>query len=582
MPLNPLSDRQSTVAYGSDLLRAHKICRENAILQKQLMACLDQVATLCDEVRDLKANNISAIQAERTARTFLEAQVQALSIDSQNIVAAQQQQARHVQVTLESFHIALDEKADASVVESLKDQVDQLRINPLAVDATLPPVSRVSESVQVLDSQQHNHREASCISPAHADRLKVHHGPHETVPDDLDLDANADMISYAGHHQYFPNKNDSLNMLPPSTAGATQLARIKTLRQRRFDEWTSYYDQGLRLLKSLPNNFEETVVRNFAGGIFNESHKKQCQEWLDANGWTWTNVTTFGDLCSQVLANNAIQPVGHKQALSSPPRQMEDMPATARAKHRTERPTDIKMAQKPNTRRATGEEPLRRSQRLVEKDRLHTSSHEIPAPVAKAVHPTKANPPNSSAHASDLSSNTRLRAKSEALAKKKKPQPNVAEDKQVPRVQQHQAEDGSAKLRVADVNLETAVTRQLSALSTRKRDADLIRAVHPKKRLKSEKDKTGNLKDVKSRVLSAKQEGAKVAGESSDDEGFLYKANYADNLKSSRAGDVLRKRRSAKLCDDGAQRQHRTARKQQRLPLPPPPEIPILPTTDEE
>ncbi|OCT50949.1 hypothetical protein CLCR_08320 [Cladophialophora carrionii] len=582
MPLNRLSDRQLTVAYGSDLLRAHQICRENIILQKQLEACLEQVVGLCEEVRGLEANYTTAVEDERAARSLLEAQVQTLISDCQKGVEVEQQREQHVQVTLESFRIALDEKADASVVESLANRVDQLHASSVTVNATLPPVSRVSDSIQVLDSQQYNHHKEPSISAELSNRLEVHHGPRETVPDDLDLDANAETISYAGHHQCLHDKNDSLRMLPPPPAEATQLARIKSLRQRRFDEWTSYYDQGQRLLESLPNSFEETVVHNFVSGILRDSHRRQCQQWLDANGWTWANVTTFGILCSQVLANNAIHPEGTTQALSSAPSQTDDMPATACANDKTESRTDSKKAQKPKTRRVTGSEPLRRSQRLLE-HRLNASSHSTPALESMTLHPPKAIIPNSSVLAVDQGTNTQLDRKSEARPKMKKPQPKLAGNTDVQKARQPRPENDSAEGRKpAGDDPPTEHTRQSESHSGRKRAAESNQAVHPKKRPKSKKEKAKKRKDAECRVLSAKPDAAKVAAESSDDEGFLYEANPSEDLDRQDAGDILRKRSHDRRSGHGVARQYRTDRWQKRLPLPPPPEIPILPTTDEE
>ncbi|EXJ57998.1 hypothetical protein A1O7_05421 [Cladophialophora yegresii CBS 114405] len=578
MPLNPLSDRQFTVAYGSDLLRAHKICRENGILQKQLKACIEQVVALCEEVRGLEAKYTTDVEDERAARTHLEAQVQTLLNDGQKVVAAQQQQEQHIQVTFERLQIAINEKADASVVESLQNRVDQLHVSSVTVNSTLPPASRVSESVQVLDSQKYYHHEEPSIAAWPSDRLRVHQGPHETVPDDLDLDANAETISYGGHHQCLHDKNDSLNMLPAPTVEATQLARIKSLRQRRFDEWTTYYDQGQRLLENLPDSFEETVVRNFVGGIFKDSHKRQCQQWLDANGWTWANVTTFGTLCSQVLANNAIHSAGNTHALSWPPSQIDDIHDTAGANNKVGSRTDSKKAQKPKTRGATGVEPLRRSQRLLQ-HRLNTSSHETPVLPSMTLHPTKAIPLNSSVGAA-----TKPGMKPEARAKlKKKPQPEGPASTQVQKGQQQRPGNNSAEFpKPANVNPPTEYTWQSKSHSSRKRAAESIQAVHPRKRLKSKRGKSSKRKDAKFRVLSAKSDVAKVAAESSDDEGFLYEANPSETADRHEGGDVLRDRTHAERTGHGVQRQYKTDRTQRRLPLPPPPEIPILPTTDEE
>lgn len=160
--------------------------------------------------------------------------------------------------------------------------------------------------IQVQNSQAvHQDETRKCCEPS-----TPRHLPEPvTVPDDLDLDANANTISYAGHH-YHPSKEiDTLQELPRPGVPASQLARIKTLKQRRFDDWEYYSSQAQRLIETLPDEFEETIVRNFTEGIFKNSHRDQCRQWLDLKGWSWENVISFGDLCSQVLAANVQDPI---------------------------------------------------------------------------------------------------------------------------------------------------------------------------------------------------------------------------------------------------------------------------------
>ena len=567
MPLFPSTDRQNTVSYAIDLLRAHQIRRENASLHQQLKTCLSEIASLRNEVRD--ANQIAAtvqdeiknlkassgasdstaqkalalfdqdrallkkqgrevvviqqscttmqsdisnlkistteIQNDRQAKTtVLENQLQALKVDCQNLAATQQRQAHHMQITFESFQTALDEKADASVIESLEQGLDELRGRPSTLNTALPPVSHVSESVQVRDSQHRNDDDEIDAFPEPSNPRQAHHKPAETVPDDLDLDANAHTISYAGHHQYIPKQNDSLAMLPPSTAQATQLARVKTLRQKRFDGWMSYYDQAQKLLENLPSSFEETIVHNFVDGIFKDAHKRQCRQWLDLRGWNWANVTAFGELCSQVDANNehTIKAVARTRESVTPERQMQDM-LTAAA-------VGAPIAAK---------KPIRRSQRIAEMN-------------SQIVHPQNLLVTDFARVSTDKGTGT------------------IVNDKLAQRsTSKTQAPPATTMPTHDNTRMPPA------ASNARKRAAEPIELQRPPKRHRW------------------------TAGhaESSNDEGFLQPSKRANSAQGS-----PRRGRPIKYHAYGAERKHKREKKHQRLPLPPPPEIPILDTTEEE
>jgi hypothetical protein len=362
MPFNPVSDRQAATAYAIDLLRAHQLRRENVLLHEKLTACSQEVGKLQDEIKALKAESTSnkevfqnlelaqnaseaavqklsaqAVQHEdryedqrceldtiqqslqdaksqisdlRTLATKIQGDDQkavraiddglkALREDHENFMSSQQRYVRQSQLALESFGVVVEEKADISQVEALERRLD--KVQALAVpQKPLRAVSQVSESVQVPDSQSQRQSAAMTSSPRSPFKRSTHAKPAETVPEDLDLDANAETISYAGHLRPHPYQHDSLRILPDPPAPASQLERVKTLRQRKFDDWTSYYKQGQAIMGVLPSSFEETVVHNFVDGMFRESHKKQCRQWLDARGWTWANVTTFGNLCLQI------------------------------------------------------------------------------------------------------------------------------------------------------------------------------------------------------------------------------------------------------------------------------------------
>ena len=333
-------------------------------------------------------------------------------------------------------------------------------------------------------------------------------------------------------------------MLPPSKAQATQLARIKTLRQRRFDEWTSYHDQGQRLVENLPSSFEETVVHNFVDGIFKDAHRKQCQQWLDLNGWTWANITAFGSLCSQVLAGNPTPSVTEPD-VPMPSRQMKDMLVIARSPGRNAADAGSKRNKEARGQRDAVHEPLRRSKRLLERDSLTTypQASLSPGPGQDSCNGKKGSRADPNGKPQDAKTNRE---------KQPQPQPQKPAKKQA-----HEP---------------------LPAMfETRKRKAGPSGSAPPSKRLKSRlKGRAADDKVSIPRLVPAKQHTAKPMQESSDDEAFLYEENPPKQAAPQVTEITLHKR-------DPAPSTHRRKRdRKRRLPLPPPPEIPILPTTDEE
>ncbi|EHY59199.1 hypothetical protein HRR83_001529 [Exophiala dermatitidis] len=127
-----------------------------------------------------------------------------------------------------------------------------------------------------------------------------------TLPEDLDLDENAISFSYAVRRDCSDGDTNTLQLLPQSDVQAPQLVRVNLLQQRRYDDWDGYYSQGLCLIQSLPRSFEEAIVRNFVNGIFHTVQKKQCERFLDEKGWLWNNVTLFAKLCSQLYTSAGI------------------------------------------------------------------------------------------------------------------------------------------------------------------------------------------------------------------------------------------------------------------------------------
>ena len=382
-----------------------------------------------------------------------------------------------------------------------------------------------------------------------SDHHDTHYTALQTVPDDIDLDANAHTSSYAGHYLFAPEQTNSLKMLLPSKAQATQLARIKALRQRRFDDWSSYHKQGQSLVENLPRTFEETVVHNFVDGIFKETHRKQCRQWLDLNGWNWANVSAFGGLCSQILADNPVEAMDGSDQ-SKPPRQMKDMLAAAGlAAQHVEGANSRMKNNKARSQPAAALEQARRSQRLIEKESLDND-------LRGTASPDSASNPRKSNEISKPEILVRNRG-AKQTTKKVPPQPRKATkvlmDEPLPNFR-----------------------------GTRKREADLQGAESPSKQPRFRpKGKSADNNISIPQIASAKQQTALLRGDSSDDEGFLYKRAPAQYARPKGGNKNSGRTKSVRHAYGVNKHRHKKDR-MRKLPLPPPPEIPILPTTDED
>ncbi|OAP59859.1 hypothetical protein AYL99_04861 [Fonsecaea erecta] len=603
MPASLLSDRKMTVNYAIDLLRAHQIRRENVLLHEQLKTCVKELATLREEMQDLKANRLVAVEnqikpiresidttsrafilverheiqltdqayvkasyhkiqeTQRTQRAIVEEQIGAVRMTCQNRATAQHQQDQQTRASLENLQRALGGKADAAAVNLL-----EARLNGLASDHGAGPVagdsiSHVSDTVEHRCPQHEPDESVQVQGSQHGKHVRRETfgrpGPHRpremTVPDDLDLDANAHTISYAGHGGHRSQPNDSLKMLSPSPAQATQLAEIKTLQQRRFDGWDTYYDQGQKLVQDLPHDFEGTIVRNFVDGLFKDSHKKQCRQWLDSSGWTWANVTIFGNLCSQLLADNASREAMETEAAARP----KQMGAMLTAGDNSRRNTDgmkSKKGSKYKVQQFGVDAPLRRSQRVVQKK--ISNAYYTGQPAEDKSRP---GPPTHSSE-QDIVQGSKHNTKSDNVRAETQIQLQFDQATE-PQARLQGSERGGVKGRGTTGMVQS--TTIPAELQSHKRNAVAVELGHPAKRLKSHSTaRAGDRHDISvPQLVSFRQQKQMSVEESSNDEGFLYKANLS-RPSASKTGRRVHKRRG--------------------LPLPPPPEIPILPTTDEE
>lgn len=262
----------------------------------------------------------------------LERKVQGLEKDAHEASKAHVQDNAKARDLIDILRTAVESKADVTLVNLLVDRLDNLspRSRPSSVSTSCifesveqqePNSSKdyrthsrsahqVSvdntgcSDIQVEDSQKLGPRKTTRGGKAKNLSLEQYSNQRgTTAPEDVDLDANAPILSYAGHYRperNDPNEGDSLTMLPELNVQASRLAKINKLKQGRYEGWNTYYAKGQSLKDSLPQEFEVTIVQQFVNGMSEGVRGAQCRRWLEEAGWRWENVTTFGNLCSQV------------------------------------------------------------------------------------------------------------------------------------------------------------------------------------------------------------------------------------------------------------------------------------------
>lgn len=112
--------------------------------------------------------------------------------------------------------------------------------------------------------------------------------------EEIDLDENVTTMSYAKHLSGDIANQDSLVMLPQHDSHLTQANFVQPVKQGRFHSWDRYFTEGQALVKKHPRRLEFDIVKNFVEGLYSASQRGQCEQWMDLNGWTWESVAGFG------------------------------------------------------------------------------------------------------------------------------------------------------------------------------------------------------------------------------------------------------------------------------------------------
>ena len=114
-----------------------------------------------------------------------------------------------------------------------------------------------------------------------------------TDSEDIDLDKNIRTMSYARNMRREVSIQDSLVPIQENSI-YVPINAIQPLKQGKYHSWERYFVEGQALVRKVSRRDESNVVQSFVDGLFAPLKRKQCTEWLDTNGWTWDSVDAFG------------------------------------------------------------------------------------------------------------------------------------------------------------------------------------------------------------------------------------------------------------------------------------------------
>jgi hypothetical protein len=571
---------------------------------------LDQVQT---EVSGLKSACDQSHEAEQAQVAILRANLLAGRLDCQNRADVSQMQHQTNSSSIEALRRELEGKADQKTLDVLLDRMNRLRSpDPAAApDSAMESVSRIQDTFerrgseelpgeenaepslrkdklyngssagngtfQVRASQQAKGSKdfRSPLSPSVTRDQTAKDPEPETILDDLDLDANAHTITYAGHHYHSAaEESGDLQFLPQPQAQAAQLAKLNTLCQKRFEDWEEYYTQAQMLVKELPHTFEETVVRKFADGIFKDAQRRQCRQWLDSEGWNWDNITSFGELCSQFRRPSEASAATTPKRPEFSKRIAEVLPRNKQTERRVQglgRRRGPMMAPQPKPAVV----PLRRSLRLVIKvsqdeaqsrqRRPDPDSPELTAPRQSGAGATQGRQDwgSISTPTGEIFQSTERHTAPSVQGFKERADTPPGVVRQINLEQQRRLTANSPQQNL-DFAHKIGASHNDKTTSTNASQSLVASEIVPK----NSKQTIPGLQDGENETLRSpipypvrdKVRTRELADDSSDDAGFLHNGQLG-----KRPGSPITTTRPTKR-----------RKKKTRLPLPPPPEIPIL------
>ncbi|RMZ92725.1 hypothetical protein DV736_g16, partial [Chaetothyriales sp. CBS 134916] len=328
---------KAEVNHAVNLLWTHQMRRENAFLQKEIERLREDtkaVSTQLKQVSDrastahkaAKQSSSAIVKAEKVqldlATTLSETvnkveqiadQSALLKADLDNVKLAGEQSSTKATLAIQQVHHKhqeatkerLSKKTDTAQVHSLENRVD-------ALQARLGKCSEYEQSIEVIvdsfEGGQPSGSPQDLATTRQIDKLptslrpsavKVLAPPPEQVTDgeiltlrpndatdesteseDFDLDQCADKV-----------EQHMRQAVPPAT-----FLSLLSLKQGRFQSWDLYFADGESFFKTLAREKELWVVTAFLEGLFDGRQRRQCQQWLNLNGWTWASISSFTNL----------------------------------------------------------------------------------------------------------------------------------------------------------------------------------------------------------------------------------------------------------------------------------------------
>jgi hypothetical protein len=205
----------------------------------------------------------------------------------------------------------------------------------------------------------------------------------EPEGEDVDLDEHVRTMSYAVNGGNKAPLTDTLITLPNPETQARPMPNPSTLKQGKFHSWDRYFAEANEMMKSLSPGREAQVITSFLKGLYSAKQRQECQKWLQITGSTWSNLASFG-LTNTPAGPARIRNDGKREqqeqrnVIEKRPRSTSLEKANTKANEKRARPTLVnKVTTESDVRKGSQDqdcvasrvptrEALRRSQRLQE------------------------------------------------------------------------------------------------------------------------------------------------------------------------------------------------------------------------
>lgn len=429
---------------------------------------------------------------------------------------------------------------------------------------------------------------------------------------DVNLDENVHTMSYAANIWDSAPLTDTLMTLP-QLGLRTQLSQSpSTLKQGRFHSWDRYFAKANEMMKKIPKKREFELLSCFLNGLYSKKQRQECEKWLDVSGWSWSHLESFGIIgtpAGPAQFHDSVEDRSSTQPIKPPEKGVKGQHENKRVPKPGER-AQIQNQYNPETHVAE-QDPPRRSQRLLEQ---HTQiSHESPdRPRSTSCSQERTKATKSNVGDSWQRSHLKRKNKSKGtLDRHSNDRPRDAKG----RFQAVEESRSTLHFRGPNDVMQTQ-SHQPAGSRVPVGRSGTAPEVNPDKRFHGVEHRTANdgqpvesgyHSNIASRMKVAKNSKVPETPRKQDGAAPMRLEQHLSTPSSQTSIEphrdptprlVKRKRsphqqtkgprKKPRLLDDGGlppvpQQGHREVsrgQKKKRLPLPPPPQIPIMPTSD--